>query len=163
MKLQTLSRLALTIGLGLSTLGVPAVSYADPPVAERPARPPMAARTQVQVQVVHATNSGKVDPALRPLEAQLKMMKFTGFEQISTSTAQLVEGGDSMFPVEGARRLRVELIERGPANAKVRVRLTENGANLLDTTVMIPRNRTFIIGGPKYAGGNLILPITVSY
>jgi hypothetical protein len=157
--MRTLRFWSLGVALALAG-GAPSVARAEPPAAG--ARAP-APRTQVAVQVVHATHSGRVDPALKPLEAQLRFTKYTGFEQISTANAQLVVGADASFAVEGARRLRVELIDRTPQMAKVRVRLTENGANLLDTTVSIPRDRTFIIGGPKYAGGVLILPVTVSY
>lgn len=158
--MKGLKSLLLAVGLGLAAFGPSGASFAADPPAQRE---PMAARTQVRVQVVHATNNGRVDPALKPLEAQLKFTKYTGFAQLSTAGAQLAEGGDTVVNVDATRRLRVELIERGPAQAKVRVRLTENGANLLDTTVSIPRDKTFIIGGPKYDGGVLILPVTVSY
>ena len=34
---------------------------------------------------------------------------------------------------------------------------------LMDTTVSIHRNRAFMIAGPSYEDGKLILPLTVRY
>jgi hypothetical protein len=156
-------RVVLAAMLGGALFLPVGTALADPPGSGAPHGNAAPARAQVQVRVVLANNSGKVDPALKPLEAQLRFTKYTGFQQLSSSTAQLAEGADATFQVEGGRRLRVDLLDRTPTQAKVRVRLTENASNLLDTTVSIPRNKPFIIGGPKYNGGVLILPVTVSY
>jgi hypothetical protein len=50
-------------------------------------------------------------------------------------------------------------------DARCRVRLQISGAegNILDTSVNINRRGTFIVAGPKYKDGILMLPVTCAY
>ena len=137
----------------------PQPAFADPPRAQADS----AKKVQVDVMVVHATDSGQVDPRLRDLQRQLDQMRFTGFEVLSTSSDSLGEGQSTSVSVAGGRKVKVQLIEKDNRQARVRIQLFKGSDKKLDTTVTIPRDRTFLVGGPKYNDGVLIFPITVDY
>lgn len=120
-------------------------------------------KVRVEVMVVHATHSGQVDPRLRNLQRQLDHTRYTGFEVLSTSTDALSPGQTAVVTVAGGRKVKVRLIERNSQQARVRIELYKGNEKKLDTTVSIPRNRTFLVAGPKFEEGVLIFPITVTY
>lgn len=124
---------------------------------------PARSRVSVEVMVVHASDSGKVHPDLKPLMQQLRFTRYTGFDLLNKLPAQLVVGNSETFTLVGGRKLKVDLISKTDKNAKLRVRLFSDREKVLDTTVSVHRNRSFIIGGPKYKGGALVLPLTVKY
>jgi hypothetical protein len=70
---------------------------------------------------------------------------------------------DHSFAIEGGRRLKVTLLSKDDARAKVRVEISGDDGKLLDTTVSINRGGTFIVAGPKYKDGILMLPIRADY
>ncbi len=150
----------LLLGAALSMTG--AAWAADPLPGPRAGQEAPAGKSAITVRVVHATQSGRVDPALKPVEAQLKFTRFTGFTQLSTNTSQVATDAEMSVPVPGSRRLKVELLDRTPTQARARVRLFEAGEPLADTTQMVPRGKTILIGGPKYDGGVLLLLVTVN-
>ncbi|HHO49867.1 MAG TPA: hypothetical protein ENK18_03115 [Deltaproteobacteria bacterium] len=146
--------------LFLGTLGSPVITAH----AQSGPRPEEAAgKVRVEVMVVHATHSGRVDPRLRNLQRQLDHTRYTGFEVISTSSDSLSPGQLSVVSVAGGRKVKIRLIERNNQQARVRIELYKGNEKKLDTTVSIPRNRTFLVAGPKFEGGVLIFPITVTY
>lgn len=122
-----------------------------------------AGKVTLNVRVVHATNSGKVDPQLQDVMKQLKFTRYTGFKLLNTNRAQLAVGGETMFQIAGGRRLKVQLVDRTPEFARVRIRMLKGNERVLDTTVKIYPNRSFIIAGPSFQGGKLVLPVAVSY
>lgn len=151
-------------GAALALLMAGAVVAPEVAMAQqRPAAQNEAGKVQIEVMVVHATNSGRVDPRLRDLQRQLDQMRFTGFEVLSTSSDSLAEGQNTTVNVAGGHKLKVRLIEKDARNARVRIELLKGNEKRLDTTVTIPRDRIFLVGGPKHDGGKLILPITVDY
>ena len=151
-------------GAALALLVAGAVVAPEVAMAQqRPAAQNEAGKVQIDVMVVHATNSGRVDPRLRDLQRQLDQMRFTGFEVLSTSSDSLAEGQNTTINVAGGHKLKVRLIEKDARSARVRIELHKGSEKRLDTTVTIPRDRTFLVGGPKHDGGKLILPITVDY
>ena len=131
------------------------------PGSERTA--PARSRISVEVMVVHASDSGKVHPELKPLMQQLRFTRYTGFDLLNKLPAQLTSGNGETFALVGGRKLKVDLISKNEKSAKLRVRLFSDREKVLDTTVSVHRNRSFIIGGPKYKGGALVLPLTVKY
>jgi hypothetical protein len=151
----------VVIGLGLA---FSSAALADPPgpPGGRGGQEQPVGKSSITIRVVHATQSGRVDPALKPVEAQLRFTRFTGFTQLSSNTTQVAEGGETSVPVPGGRRVRVQLLDRTPTQARARVRLFEAGEPLADTTQTVPRGKAMIIGGPKYDGGVLLLLVTVN-
>jgi hypothetical protein len=124
---------------------------------------PAAGRVKVSMMVVYANNSGQVDPRLRGLQQQLEMMKFTGYQVLSTHSATLGTSQDQSFPIEGGRRMEVTVVSFSETQARVRIELFKGTEKTIDTTVNIRNGRTLVTGGPKYQAGSLIFPITVSY
>ncbi len=146
-----------------------AQSRATRPTSEAQAKPsrgkqaPVVGKVDVEVMIVHATNSGRVDPKLEALKRQLNFTKYSGFELISAHPAALAAGQESSVNIVGGRKLKVTMLERNADSAKVRIRLSKSSDVLLDTTVRIHRNRVFTVAGPKHDGGVLIFPVSVSY
>ncbi len=132
--------------------------------ASGPRNGPVSGKVAVRVMVVHAHNEdNKIAPELRGLERQLGFLKYSGFKVIEIHPSQLGPGGDNAFSVAGGRRMNVQLVSRDAKQAKMRLRMFKGNEKIVDTTVSIPRNKSFMIGGPNYKGGKLIFPVTVSY
>ncbi|MFT4626781.1 MAG: hypothetical protein ACI8PZ_005459 [Myxococcota bacterium] len=161
------TRLLLTrLMVGLAALAVlsatPVVAWSQD--APSQASDPVSGKVDVRVRVVLANHAKDVDAELRSLMKQLTFTRFTGFKLLETYPASLAVGGDATFSLVGDRKLKVDLIERDAARAKIRIRLFgPDKDKVLDTTVSIPRNKSFVIGGPKLPDGALVLPVTVSY
>jgi len=160
----------LMLAGALLALGTPAQAQTGPrtaPSAQSRApvsRPAANSKARVEVMVVHATNGGtQVDPRLRDLQRQLDQMRFTGFSVLTTDTDGIAPGQVVTMNVAGGRKLKLRLISKDARQARVRIELFKGSDKKLDTTVSIPRNRTFVVGGPKFQEGVLIFPITVKY
>ncbi|MEQ1508253.1 MAG: hypothetical protein ABMB14_38840 [Myxococcota bacterium] len=123
---------------------------------------PVAGRVRVDVLVVYASNSGQVDPRLNELKRQLEMMKFTGFQVLSTHSTQLGASQSTQVSIEGGRKIEITLVSLAETQAKVRIELFRGSEKTVDTTVTIPRGRAYLVGGPKYQEGSLMFPITVA-
>lgn len=162
--ISRMARYARVVGAALALMA--AGAFIAPEVAmaqQRPAAQNQAGKVDLEVMVVHATNNGTVDPRLRDLQRQLEVMRFTGFKVLATSSDSLGEGQSSTVNVAGGRKLKVRLIEKDARKARVRIELYKGSDKKLDTTVTIPRDRAFLVMGPKHEGGTLIFPITVDY
>ncbi len=137
------------------------------PAARPPAQAPAqsrAARVAITMLVVHATDSERgIDPRLESLAGSFRYFKYAGYRLLSTQKADVAEGGDASFSIEGGRTVQVTLISKDDARARVRVQITNAEGKLLDTTVSINRGGTFIVAGPKYKDGILMLPLRASY
>lgn len=140
------------------------VAWAGPTASESTVREaPARSRVSVEVMMVHATDGGAVHPDLQPLMQQLRFTRYTGFNLLNRFPAQLVVGASESFTLVGGRKLKIDLVSKDDKKAKLRVRLFSEREKVLDTTISVHRNRSFIIGGPKYKGGALVLPLTVKY
>jgi hypothetical protein len=118
----------------------------------------------VQISVVHATDSESgIDPRLDAHASSFRYFKYKGYRLLSTQDAQVSIGEDHSFPIEGSRRLKVTLISTDDSRARVRVEMSGSDGKLLDTTVSINRGGTFIVAGPKYKDGILMLPVRADY
>jgi hypothetical protein len=148
------SHLTLPVGMALSP-----AAWAG----EAEARP-SSSKTKITVSVVHATDSESgIDPRLESLAGQFRYFKYKGYRLLSTQTADLSSGGDHTFTIEGERRMTVTLVERDDKHARVRVEIDGKKGKLIDTTVKINRDGTFMVAGPAYKDGILILPLRASY
>jgi hypothetical protein len=119
----------------------------------------------IQILVVHATDSENgVDPRLQPLSSSFRYFKYKGYRLLTSQNADVAVGDDASFSIEGGRRLTVTLISKDDQRARVRLEMSNNNdGKLLDTTVSINRDGTFIVAGPKYKDGILMLPLRASY
>jgi hypothetical protein len=134
-----------------------------PPVGT-PAPAPIAGKVNIEVMVVHASNAyDRVDPALQPVLQHLRFVSFKGFKLLSKDDADVAVGAETTFPVVGGRRVQVDVVDRDAVNAKIRIRMYNDKKLLLDTTVSIHRDKSFMVAGPEHEGGMLVLPITARY
>lgn len=127
-------------------------------------KPAATGKVNVQIMVVAATSSATgVDPRLGNLTRYLSNLKYSGYELLDSQQATLSENGDQSFQIEGGRKVKVTLLSRDDAKARMRVEITQGSGRLLDTTLSVSRNGTFIVAGPKYKDGILVLPLTARY
>lgn len=141
-----------------------AQSRPAPAGARGGAQKPAAGRVDIQILVVHATDSESgVDPRLQSLASSFRYFKYKGYRLLSTQNAEVGVGNDASFSIEGGRRVRVTLISKDDARARVRVEMSNEDGKQLDTTVSINRDGTFIVAGPRYKDGILMLPLRASY
>jgi hypothetical protein len=140
------------------------------PAPSRPApsapAAPMASKVSVEIMVVHASNKyDRTDAALAPVMKHLRFLQaqYSGFKLLSKESRPVAVGGEHTFSVVGGRRVKVNVVERNPSQVKVRIRMFNESGAMLDTTVSIHRNKSFMVGGPKYDDGVLILPLTARY
>lgn len=121
-------------------------------------------RVRVQVLLVHAT-PGQVfmDPALKRWSRHLRHLRYDSFKLLERRRAALLPDHGRDFEILGDRRITVTLLSKNPKRARLRVQMYRSGQKLVDTTVTVNRNGTFIMAGPSHKGGILVMPITASY
>jgi hypothetical protein len=118
----------------------------------------------VQLMVVHATNAhSRVDARLEGLLGHLRHLSYTGYDVIDTRSESLTSQQEATFPVVGNRRVKVQLVDHDAQNARLRIRMFNDEGKVLDSTVSVRRDRSFIVMGPQHDGGVLMLPITARY
>lgn len=120
---------------------------------------------RLEMLVVHATTANKaVDPQVRPLMKYFRNYKFTGFSLLDSQTAKLTDKSARTFNIEGDRTVTITMISHTEKSAKLKLVIVQDkGKKILDTTVNINRNGTFIVAGPKFKEGVLFLPISAKY
>ena len=172
--LSRLPRTATLVAAGWLALAVGstealAQSRPAPPVNRPTATTPApavkpATKVQLQVLVVHATDSYEgVDPRIKALTSSFRYFKYKGYKLLSTQDAQVAINETANFPIAGGRKVKVTLLSMDEARAKLRMEINNNEGKLFDTTVNINRDGTFIITGPRYEDGILMLPVRASY
>ena len=149
------------LGLAMSLPGT-AVAQSRPGTVQQ-TKAPASGKVSIDLMVVYANYDDYVDPKLKEVMQNLRHTRFTGFTLLSEESERLAPGSDTSFTVAGGRKLKVSLVSKDQRQAKVRIRMFKDGNKVLDTTVSIPRGRYFMIAGPKYKAGNLILPVGVEY
>jgi len=125
---------------------------------------PKAAKVDLQLLVVHATDSHeRVDPKLKALTRYLSHLRFTGYELLETHRVHIGAHGEDSFTIAGDRKVYIEVLSKDERRVRLRVQIKGKGGKLLDTTLSVNRNGTFIVAGPRYKGGILVLPLTARY
>ena len=122
-------------------------------------------RVRVQVMLVHATTGEPyMDPALQRWGRHLRHLRYDSYRLLERRRAALLPQGSRSFEILGDREISVSLLRKNEQNARLRVQMYRRGQKLVDTTVTVNRNGTFIMAGPAHKdGGILVLPITASY
>lgn len=155
--------LAFSVGLAFGQTR-PAPAPAAPAASPGSPKAAPVGRVDIHISVVHATDSESgIDPRLSALSSSFRYFKYKGYRLLSTQAADVSVGEDHSFPIEGNRRLKVTLISRDDTRARVRVEMTSDDGKLLDTTVSINRGGTFIVAGPRFKDGILMLPVRADY
>jgi len=144
----------LTPGLLFSIL----LAVVDGNAAESSAPP-----VQVKIGTILATNKNdEFDARLKPLEKQLKVMKYRSYRLLKEDTQAVSWQDHATFEIPGGRSLSVTPQEFRNKQIALKVRLLEGQKPLLDTTVRLQNRGNFILGGPPHEGGALVLSISAS-
>ena len=159
MKRPRLLHLTLAAVLFSASAAVPDLASAGPQAEQSKGR------VDLRVHVIHATDAHtRIDPRLEKLQRYLQHLRYTGYDLLETNKVPLSTRGSQSFSIAGDRKVTVELLSKDAKKARLRVKIIgRKGQKLLDTTLSVPRNGTFIVAGPKYKGGILVLPLTARY
>lgn len=124
-----------------------------------------ATKVEIRVMEVYATDThSKVDPKLDRLTRYLSHLRYTGFELLDSHSVSLAPNGSQTFTIAGGRKMEITVLGKDDRRVRMRVEVTGGkGGKLLDTTLSVNRNGTFIVAGPKYRDGVLVLPLTAKY
>lgn len=159
---------AAVSGLLLQSVG-PAFAQGGRPPPRRPAatagaKAPVSGKVDLQVMVVHGTDShARIDASLKPIMKHLRYMPHKGYTLLSQADHDLGVGGHHGFPLAGGRRLDVKLISVDASQAKIRVEVYQGKVRKMESVLAVHRNKAFLITGPKHDNGELILAITPRY
>jgi hypothetical protein len=83
---------------------------------------------------------------------------------LDSQNAKLTDNSARTFTIEGERTVTITMLSHTDKSAKLKLVIVEDkGKKILDTTVNINRNGTFIVAGPKFKEGVLFLPISAKY
>jgi hypothetical protein len=118
---------------------------------------------QIKIGTILATNeSDDFDARLKPLQKQLKLMKYRSYRLLKEETQSAQWEGSAGFDIPGGRSLVVTPQNQLKKQLALKVRLLHGEEPLLDTTVRIPTGGHFLLGGPPHEGGVLILSISAT-
>ncbi len=136
-----------------------------PGAVRQSTRAPRGDKISVGMMVVYATDThSNVDERLGQLVRYFSHYRFTGYELLETRTAQLGTNDSETFSIQGGREVSITLLSKDEKRVRLRVQiLASKGSTLLDTTLSVNRNGTFIVAGTKYKDGILVLPLTARY
>lgn len=159
-----MNRRSITLGLA-ALLAVAAPMWPGPVEAAPSSAGQSKGRVDLRVHVIHATSAhSRIDPRLEKLQRYLRHLRYTGYDLLETHNVAVGQRSAQTFTIASGRKVSVQVLSRTPDKARMRVRIIgRNGQKLLDTTVAVPRNGTFIVAGPKYKDGILVLPLTARY
>jgi hypothetical protein len=124
-----------------------------------------AGKVQLDVLVIHATNShSSVDQRVSKYLKYLKHLAYTGYSPLNDYSLMLSLNRVERFDLAGGRKVVVELLQRDERRARLRIQIiAPKGGKLLDTTMSVSRNASVIVAGPRYKDGILVLPLTARY
>lgn len=144
--------------------GRPTTAPANRPTSTLQGNDRAISKVSLQVLVVHATDSVTgVDPRIKGLESSFRYFKYKGYKLLATENEEVETNETATFSIAGDRKVKVTLMSVDEARAKLHVEILSGATKLFDTTVNINRGGTFIISGPKYEDGILMLPVRASY
>ena len=152
-----------TLLFSLALLGAPA--FAEEGTDDNNQGAVVQSSIKIEMMVVHAhTKNNEVHPSVRPLMKYFASYRYSGFDLIDTKSVRLEDDGTKSFTIQGNRKIIIRLISHDDSKARLKVTiLGAKGKRLLDTTMVVNRNGTFIVAGPKFREGILILPLTATY
>lgn len=132
---------------------------------KEPKGPVVQSSIKIEMMVVHAhTKNEVVHPNVKPLMKYFSSYRYSGFDLIDTKSVRLEDDGSKSFTIQGNRKITIRLLSHDDSKARLKVTiLGGKGKRLLDTTMLVSRNGTFIVAGPKFKEGILILPVTATY
>jgi hypothetical protein len=117
---------------------------------------------EMRIDTVLAGNSDKAfDPALRPLKKPFRaLFPFSSYRLVQGERRVSAWRREEQFLLPGQRYLVI--IPRGVQGDRVSLSLMliQGAKPLVNTVLSLKNNGTFLVAGPRYAGGVLIFAIT---
>jgi hypothetical protein len=115
---------------------------------------------KIKIDTILASNQdGAFDSRLKPLEKQLKVLKYKSYRLLKEESQNVPSQGNGNFEIPGGRSLIVSPQDYSNQQIALKVRLQEAEKPLLDTTLKLRNKGNFILGGPPHEGGVLVLAI----
>jgi hypothetical protein len=115
---------------------------------------------KIKIDTILASNqSGEFDSRLKPLEKQLKVLKYKSYRLLKEESQNVASQGSGSFQIPGGRTLIVSPQDFRDQQIALKVRLQGSEKPLLDTTLKLQNKGNFILGGPPHEGGVLVLAI----
>jgi hypothetical protein len=118
------------------------------------------AQVQVRLRAIHASNAGSgVDPSLRDLHKELgSLFSFTSYRLMREETLNLsLNQPASISAREGTVILQATLVGLQRGVAEVKIRVTREGKEILNTQIRLFPGRTVLVGGPSHLRGGVII------
>ncbi len=116
---------------------------------------------ELKIGTILASNSSDdFDPKLGKMKNQLEVIKFRSYRLIKEESKKVPWQNSAVFEIPGGHSLVVTPQELRNKRLLVKVSLLAGGGPLLDTTVSLRNRGNFLLGGPAYEGGVLILSIS---
>lgn len=164
---RALSRV-LAVGLALAAASGP-VALAQQPPTPAPVMPAsVPAKVSVIVRVIDASSErAYVDPKLAGWASALAKTPFSSFTLLQERTLLLPDGDGGTLSLPDGRTLALQLTSHNSTEATVAVSSRRAGAEPVETTLTITRNRAFMyvlrLSQPGQAGHALLLKVDVRY
>ena len=115
---------------------------------------------KIKIVSILATNqTGEFDARLKPLEKQLRVLKYKSYRLLKEESQSVPPQGNGTFEVPGGRSLTVSPQDFSSQQIALKVHLQGSEKPLLDTTLKLKNKGNFILGGPPHEGGVLVLAI----
>jgi hypothetical protein len=147
----------------LACVVTPSLANAQTPAPVMPS--PVPAWVDVKLMVVQASEqAGAVDPRLGSFaQTLLSSTPFLSFTVLAQHEMRLGDTEEHAVSVSDVRRVRCRLISHDPQQAQLRVELLSGDTQIVDTTVTIRRNKSFVVAMRSRDGTTLLIPLTVRY
>jgi len=122
---------------------------------------------EIRMMVIHASNDyNGFEPAIRHLQRHLNFLAFRGYKLLFESSMSLRRSATRSLGLFDGKVVEITLLESTQRQVQLKIRMyhprSPNGV-MLNTIVSVKRRGTFFVGGPRYRGGVLLLPITAWY
>ncbi|MCH6254923.1 hypothetical protein MLD52_00060 [Puniceicoccaceae bacterium K14] len=115
--------------------------------------------SQIQATVVLASSDGTgVDPQLKRFGANLKkLFRHDSFKLHGRSNTEISLPGTSTLTLGRGYQLKLDASPAKDGRIRLKAKWIQGSRVLIETTLVVSRNRPSLLGGPKVKQGELIL------
>ena len=124
--------------------------------------PPAAAFSglKVNVEIVKADKSGKVDPELKALAKEVSpLLNFTGFSLLKETSTSLKIEEKAEIVLSPGRVLELQFLGFEDDKARLLARILEKDKETFRTVLLLVDKGNVLIGGPPHEDGVLLLRV----
>ena len=122
------------------------------------------AQTEIitDVKVIYASSGPKhIDPGLRHIGSELRsVFRYTSYRLIQETRMALLPQSDGKVSLPGRRVLVATPLAIKGKRIKYRIRIMEGGNRVFQTEILLEKNRSITIGGPRHKKGYLLFNIS---